>query len=185
MNTTTTNPGAAAPGRCRFIRGCGMFRGIFRNPEDADRADDYRRARALQEALRDRSEALRIAREECQRIDRERSPIDPWEDERGESSHPADRAPRGFLWCGVWEISQCWGGPEEGGWWWDLRRIERARLLPVDRAPLWLARMHVVCAVMSAETPERTSTIGGPDFWTGVWEWLPPEAVPGSWPRYE
>ncbi len=42
---------------------------------------------------------------------------------------------RGFLLVGVYHVDRCYGGPEEGGWWFDAWQHLASRLVPERQWP--------------------------------------------------
>lgn len=66
----------------------------------------------------------------------------------------------------VWAIDQCYGGPEEGGWYFDMGRVEEVR-----RAHSWKQALRHIRALREAHPTcprGRSSVIGGTDTYVRV-----------------
>lgn len=83
-------------------------------------------------------------------------------------------------WVNVYSVSRCYGGPEEGGWWYDagecIERMEVAADKAGDVAEA-LRRQY-------PRTGRRYSVLGGDDFDVKI-EHEPGTYFPQYQPRYE
>lgn len=112
------------------------------------------------------------------------------------------RSTHGPLYLGVYRIERCYGGPEEGGWyydsgevveWYKLRRSERGHDGRIKRSVLRALLRDIaqrVGYVLNGNEPRpkgyrtRSSVIGGPDIEVRMSSFVP-EHFPVSRPHYE
>lgn len=81
----------------------------------------------------------------------------------------------------VYDITRVYGGPEEGGWWYDAGEpIESHAFASLDDAYALYDELRATYPVTGA----RYSVLGGDDFDVRI-EDEPAEAFPGYIPRYE
>lgn len=75
-------------------------------------------------------------------------------------SHPEFNVPQGG-WVSVYNRSQHYGGPEEGGWWYDVNTLVGSVWFPsVEDADLWLAA--------AKEEVERENRATDPERWRAM-----------------
>ena len=88
----------------------------------------------------------------------------------------------------VYEIDRAYGGPEEGGWWYDVgvlkrvigvRKSEDEAYALARRLNGWLARMQ------RGLRPVSSVAYGGGRYAVEVFEDIPPRAYPETRPHYE
>lgn len=117
-----------------------------------------------------------------------------WDDGRLETIRPDDEnadwcfddvTPRLFVNVYLWD--RCYGGPEEGGWWYDAYTPEAdqctQQATEADAAAC-LDRMLDWCEQQNAERHHPSSSISDGHFVVRVESW-PPEPEPAGRPRYE
>lgn len=89
----------------------------------------------------------------------------------------------GCRWVSAYAVTRHWGGPEEGGWWWDkFTRVATSRRIKTRRVFETIARMEKAWAHI--REGDISSVLGGTDLV------VMPEQQPGEWttrrrPRYE
>jgi hypothetical protein len=97
------------------------------------------------------------------------------------------------LWINVYHLAMCYGGPEEGGWWWDrgtpvpgLSRSFSTRRRARQKAAAYLARAIDLVVRMHREEfrYDYESVCGGETYVVRVEE-HPPRPFPARRPHYE
>ena len=101
-----------------------------------------------------------------------------------------------YAYVNVYEVECCYGGPEEGGWWYDAGTLvpdmggkvpidngdsfeeQRAKVLPT------LTRWSDECKAMNEGTLPRSSVVGTSDL-EATWEDEPGKDYPQERPYYE
>jgi hypothetical protein len=81
----------------------------------------------------------------------------------------------------AYAVERCYGGPEEGGWWFDAGQPIESRVCGTD------AEVEAARAELRAKYPrtdKRYSVLGGDDY-SVIVEDHPGCAYPTEWPRYE
>lgn len=99
---------------------------------------------------------------------------------------PAEPKGEIMIYINAYTVQRCYGGPEEGGWWFDTGEPIESLELPddatdnqIDAAKADLRGRH------GWESPHsRYSVLGGLDFEIYV-ESHPAEIFPATWPHYE
>lgn len=75
-------------------------------------------------------------------------------------SHPKYNVPQG-AWCSIYNRTQCYGGPEEGGWWYDRNYLVGSVYFPsMEQAEAWLAA--------AKEEVERENRANAPKRWKAM-----------------
>ena len=89
----------------------------------------------------------------------------------------------------IYEIDRAYGGPEEGGWWYDTGTFERILCATNDRehARRVCKRANDLIWSLINERNRSISSVcyAGGSFEAGVYEGLPPRAYPERRPYYE
>lgn len=89
-----------------------------------------------------------------------------------------------LLYVNVYEVDRRYGGPEEGGWWYDVGVVVKKMPVLASKGPRLLARVRSWCQRMNEAERNRFSTIGTPDFEVALTD-EPGENFPTERPRYE
>ena len=63
-----------------------------------------------------------------------------------------------------YEVELAYGGPEEGGWWYDVGTVYKSMPTTAAKAARLLERVRAWCDRANEGTPPRSSVIGTPDF---------------------
>lgn len=100
---------------------------------------------------------------------------------------------RYFKYLNIYEVHQCWGGPEEGGWWYDagytVRGIGRANSRKVGgnrrRRKKAVKRAIAICEMMNEGRRPKYSVLS--DGWAsyGFSDRTAPHYFPRRRPHYE
>lgn len=86
-----------------------------------------------------------------------------------------------------YEVDRAYGGPEEGGWWFDTGRCERiARAFKSEDAAYTFARRanHILSVVQRCARSINSVAYDGGRYCAYVYEDLPPPFFPETRPHY-
>ena len=89
----------------------------------------------------------------------------------------------------VYDCSQCYGGPEEGGWWYDAGTLVRVSSVHSSEDAAWdrCRRLNRHLDAMQEAAGRRPYTSAASDGWlmAHVYEDTAPKGFPDRRPRYE
>jgi len=84
----------------------------------------------------------------------------------------------------VYSVYQAYGGPEEGGWYYDIGSVVKVMPVPKSKAGTLLEKVKTWCGRANKGTRPRESVIGTPDYEARVGS-KPGEDYPQERPFYE
>jgi hypothetical protein len=98
--------------------------------------------------------------------------------------YPRTKEHRPTFWVVIAVADRCYGGPEEGGWWWDYRE----NLIEPYRFPKITKKVHRYLAAkrrafgqdtrlhhQGEDWPNLSSVLAAADTWAGIVNWRPSE----------
>ncbi len=88
-----------------------------------------------------------------------------------------------WKWAAAYEVTQCYGGPEEGGWWFQSGHLVEAKRFP-NRAQAW-KQVEAWRKEKYPSTGKQYSVIGGEDYDCWVEDEYPADFFPTERPFYE
>lgn len=83
----------------------------------------------------------------------------------------------------VYAVNRNFGGPEEGGWWWDSGELIDVRTVEGPQPEAMKVRDRLL--EKYPFTKNRYSVLGGEDYDVMVCDSLPPASFPDEVPHYE
>ena len=69
-----------------------------------------------------------------------------------------------YKFVNVYLVSREYGGPEEGGWYYDAGQLLKCMPVPPSKAEALLDKVTAWCKQMNDGTMPRSSVIGSPDY---------------------
>jgi hypothetical protein len=90
----------------------------------------------------------------------------------------------------VYELDRSYGGPEEGGWWYDTGALVRVHSVERDEERAWakarrINRSLAYKEALSGRRPLSSVAYEGGHLAAEVWEGTAPEFYPTHRPHYE
>jgi hypothetical protein len=91
-----------------------------------------------------------------------------------------------YVYVNVYETDRAYGGPEEGGWYYDVGSPVKVMPVARDRAERLLGRVQEVCDRINREERRRpgSSVLATGDYLQACIEERPGEEYPRRRPRY-
>lgn len=104
-----------------------------------------------------------------------------WAEQEAEQARERAYAYRNGWWVNAYEVSRQYGGPEEGGWWFDSGDPVHSQRYPTEAAARAAADR---ARAKFPRTDKRYSVLGGEDYQVCI-EPHPARSYPTERPHYE